>query len=128
MSSTNPTTNSNHANPWSYRAELRSDRGDFVDYDVEAIDGGIGKVVDESNDVDAGFLVVDTGFWIFGTKRLIPDGVVISVDHDAETIIIDMTKAQVKDAPEYLPHDPAVDERRDHIRPYFDYYAAWPWL
>ena len=28
------------------------------------------------------YLVVDTGFWIFGKKRLIPAGVVTHVDPD----------------------------------------------
>lgn len=113
---------------WTHRSDLRPDTGTFVDYSVEALDGDIGKVVEESTVVDTGFLVVDTGFWIFGTKRLIPDGVVTSVDHGERLIHIDMTKEQVKQSPEYMPHDPAVDHRDDHIRPFFDYYASWPWI
>ena len=42
--------------------------GDVVGYDIEALDGGIGKIDEASDDVGAGYLVVDTGPWIFGNK------------------------------------------------------------
>ena len=49
---------------------------DLVGYDVEATDGHIGKIDEASNEAAGQYLVVDTGFWIFGKKRLIPAGVV----------------------------------------------------
>ena len=32
------------------------------------------------------YVVVDTGFWIFGKKRLIPAGVVSAVVHEDKTV------------------------------------------
>ena len=44
---------------------------------------------------------MDTGFWIFGKKRLIPAGVVSTVDHDSKSVHVNMTKEQIKSAPDY---------------------------
>jgi hypothetical protein len=60
---------------WIYHDTLRTDVGngaDIVGYDVEATDGSIGKVDKRSTEAGPNYLVVDTGFWIFGHKRLIP--------------------------------------------------------
>ena len=74
---------------------------DLAGYDVEATDGHIGKVDESSNDAGRSFLVVDTGFWIFGKKRLIPAGVVERVDPDAKTVHVGLTKEQIKSAPDF---------------------------
>ena len=50
----------------------------LVGYDVEATDGHIGKIDEASTETDRNYLVVDTGFWIFGKKRLVPAGVVVA--------------------------------------------------
>ena len=66
-------------NVWSYRTDLSNDlkrQDQLVGYDVEALDGSIGKIDKASTETDRYYLVVDTGFWIFGKKRLIPAGVV----------------------------------------------------
>lgn len=87
---------------WSYRADVHDDESSLIGYEVEAIDGGIGKVESETLNVEANRLVVDTGFWIFGTKRVIPVGMIKHVDRESETVHVDMTKEQVKNSPEYV--------------------------
>ena len=80
------------ASLWEYETSvLRPDR-DVVGYDVEATDGSIGKIDEASNDAAASYLVVDTGFWIFGKKRLIPAGVIRRVDDEDRTVYVAMTK------------------------------------
>ena len=69
---------------WDYRTELGAVDRDLVGYDVEATDGSIGKIDESTYDVGASYLVVDTGFWIFGKKRMIPAGVVERVDDTEE--------------------------------------------
>ena len=71
---------------WEFRATFNTIEPDFTGFDVAAADGHIGKVDEASYDAGRSFLVVDTGFWIFGKKRLIPAGVVERVDPDAETV------------------------------------------
>jgi hypothetical protein len=87
--------------PWSFRAEVSLTGQDLVGYQVEATDGSIGKIDGASHDVGAGYLVVDTGAWIFGKKTMLPAGVVDRVDHDDRKVFVDRSKDQIKDAPEY---------------------------
>jgi hypothetical protein len=74
---------------------------DIVGYEVEAIDGSIGKVDDATNDAGASYIVVDTGPWIFGKKVMLPAGVVRDIDEANEKVFVNRTKEQIKNAPEY---------------------------
>ena len=86
---------------WEFRATFNAIEPDFTGFDVAAADGHIGKVDEASYDAGRSFLVVDTGFWIFGKKRLIPAGVVERVDLDTKTVHVALTKDQIKSAPDY---------------------------
>ncbi|HEX5740849.1 MAG TPA: PRC-barrel domain containing protein, partial [Pilimelia sp.] len=78
--------------PWSYRHDSNyRDGADLTGYEVEATDGGIGKVDEASTEVGSAHLVVDTGPWIFGKKVLLPAGVVNHVDHEDKKIYVDRT-------------------------------------
>jgi hypothetical protein len=85
---------------WTYRSETFSQQN-LSGMSVEAIDGSIGKVDDATNEVGASYIVVDTGPWIFGKKVLLPAGVISSVDFDTETVFVNRTKDQIKNAPKY---------------------------
>ena len=107
---------------WSYRDATWSTDRDLVGYDVEADGGSIGKVDGASTETGAQWLVVDTGFWIFGKKRVIPAGVVVGMDHEGRRVIISMSKDQVKAAPDYDDAEWASEDARvkhaDYYRPY----------
>ena|SRR5687768_3403031 len=95
---------------------------DLVGFEVEATDGSIGKVDEKTRDVQAhGFIVVDTGPWIFGKKVMLPAGVIQSVDPDSEKIFVNRTKDEIKNAPEF-------DDKRFRDEPYRaevgDYYVS----
>ena len=85
---------------WAY-TESNWSQADLTGFQVEASDGGIGKVDEASNEVGSSYVVVDTGPWIFGKKVLLPAGVVQNVDFDSETIYVNRTKDEIKNAPEY---------------------------
>ena len=103
---------------WDYQEGIgRADR-DLVGYDVEATDGSIGKIDEASNVASSSYLVVDTGFWIFGKKRLIPAGVITRVDDDDRKVFVSMTKDQIKSAPDFEARD------RDDRDRYDSYYGA----
>ena len=89
-------------------------------YTVEATDGGIGKIDESSFDAGSAYVVVDTGFWIFGKKRLIPAGVIERVDTANEKVFVRMTKDQVKNAPDF---DEAHRSRR--TKDYDTYYESY---
>jgi hypothetical protein len=85
---------------WTYRDQswLTSQ---VTGYSVEATDGSIGKIDEASYDVGAGYIVVDTGPWIFGKKVMLPAGVIDRVDQDEEQVFVNRTKDQIKNAPEF---------------------------
>ena len=117
---------SDTTNVWMYRSNLSSltDARDFVGYDVHATDGDIGKIDEASTDTSRQYLVVDTGFWIFGKKRMIPAGVVTSVDHEDETVSVGMTKDQIKSAPDFDKQDTYDDRDYDTFGSYYGNYRV----
>ena len=77
------------------------DKANFVGYEVEALDGSIGKVDEASYDAGSAYIVIDTGPWIFGKKVMLPAGTIQRVDHEDEKILVSQTKDQIKNAPEF---------------------------
>ncbi len=114
---------------WTYREETSRPGGtavnatggtDLVGFSVEAIDGGIGKVDEASNDVGASYIVVDTGPWIFGKKVLLPAGLVREVDLDSETVFVDRSKDEIKDSPEFDPDTYRDEAYRAQVGGYYE--------
>ena len=99
---------------------------DVTGWKVESRDGDhLGKVDQATSEVTSSCLVVDTGFWIFGKKRLILAGVVERLDRDEEIVTVSMTKDQIKDAPDYDPDRHRDDEAGYHreVGQYYDQYG-----
>ena len=74
---------------------------DVVGYRVEAVDGHVGEVDEATFDDGSSYLIVDTGFWIFGKRRMVPGGYVARVDDVTRTIQLSCAKEAVKNAPDY---------------------------
>jgi hypothetical protein len=72
-------------------------------FDVEARDGGIGKIDESTDEIGTAALVVDTGPWILGRKVVIPAGAIERVDTDEKHVHVAMTKDQIKNSPEFDP-------------------------
>ncbi len=89
------------ADIWTYQSQPGIIGSDLVGFHVEATDGGIGKIDEASEETGRNLLVVDTGPWIFGKKVLIPAGIVDRVDLDGETVYVNRTKDEIKNAPEF---------------------------
>jgi hypothetical protein len=88
--------------PWVFPDALgytaaQSEEHGLAGYHVEAIDGSIGKI----DEVGDGFVVVDTGPWIFGTKVMLPNGVINNIDTTDRKVYVDRTKEQIRTAPAY---------------------------
>lgn len=111
------------SNLWSYRSTLTA-AGDLAGFDVEAADGHIGTVDETNTDASGSCLVVDTGFWIFGKKRLVPSGVVTQIDPAERKVYLSMTKDQVKEAPDWQEDWRTNRSARSY---YDDYYSPYGW-
>ena len=104
MENTTRTTPRTTTDLWTYddtALGVGVDRGEVVGYEVEAIDGSIGKVDEATYDAGAAYIVVDTGPWIFGKKVMLPAGTIQRADHNEEKVFVNRTKDQIKDAPEF---------------------------
>ena len=104
---------------WDYRDEIQLSDVGIVGYEVEATDGRIGTIDESSADAGSAYVVVDTGFWIFGKKRLIPAGIIERVDDDAERVYIGMSKDEVKAAPDF------EEDHRSHRGEQANYYEPY---
>ena len=102
---------------WTYREGVATagvSPRNVVGYGVEATDGSIGKVDDATYEVGSSRIVVDTGPWIFGKKVMLPAGVIRSVDHDAEKVMVDRSKDEIKNAPEI--DETTLDDEASRMR------------
>src|SRR6478672_4257121 len=106
------------SNLWTYTDTSISQR-DLSGFSVEALDGGIGKIDDATYDVGQSFIVVDTGKFIFGKKVMLPAGVVRDVDLDTETVFVNRTKDQIKNAPEFDEDNYQDPKYRDELGGYY---------
>ena len=97
---------------WTFNA-VAAPTVDLTGFKVEAQDGDIGKVDESTTEAGGSFIVVDTGPWIFGKKVMIPAGVIRDIDLDTETVFVNRTKDQIKNAPEF-------DEKRYREQGYRD--------
>jgi hypothetical protein len=89
---------------WNYTIEtpgMDLSRVDLTGFKVEAVDGSIGKVDEATYEAGGSFIVVDTGPWIFGKKVMLPAGVIRDVELDEEMVYVDLTKDEIKNAPEF---------------------------
>ena len=88
---------------WTYRESLGSSVAstDITGFEVEAIDGSIGKIDEATYEVGSSYIVVDTGPWIFGKKVMLPAGVIRGIDTDDERVFVNRTKDEIKSAPEF---------------------------
>lgn len=109
---------------WMYRnaAELGYDPTsgrDIAGYEVEAVDGSIGKIDNATNDVSGSYVIVDTGPWIFGKKVMLPAGVVKRIDETDEKVWVNRTKDQIKSAPELDEARVSDDGYRGELGSYY---------
>jgi hypothetical protein len=117
-------------NPWNYPVSatrpgmsgMSGRKDDLVGFDVEATDGHIGKIDEATYDVDASYVVVDTGPWIFGSKVMLPAGTIHLVDRDARKAFAARSKDEIKNAPRF---DKDSYTKRDYRNRLGEYYRGF---
>ena len=92
---------------------------DLTGFNVEASDGKIGKVDESTHEAGGSFIVIDTGPWIFGKKAMLPAGVIRDIDPDTETIFVNLTKDEIKNAPEFDEKTYRDQSYRDDLGSYY---------
>jgi hypothetical protein len=105
---------------WAYREPSWGDV-ETEGFQVEALDGTIGRVHETIKAPGASYVVVDTGPWIFGKKVLLPAGVVDRVHPEEQKVYVERTKDAVKEAPKF--DEDRVDDPA-YLAEVGDYYAV----
>jgi hypothetical protein len=92
---------------------------DLSGFSVEALDDGIGKVDEATYEAGGSFVVVDTGPWIFGKKVMLPAGMIRDIDLDSETVFVNLTKDEIKNAPEFDESRYSDESYRTELSSYY---------
>ena len=99
---------------------------DLAGFNVEATDGSIGKVDERTHEIGSGFLIVDTGPWIFGKKVMLPAGVISRVDEQDKRVWVNRTKDEIKNAPEFDESTFRDQGYRDQVGNYYSDLSSQP--
>lgn len=86
----------------------------LIGYDVIATNGKVGRIDEHSLASDSSYIVLNTGWWLFERKRLIPCGYIRSIDGVAGRIHLSMSKREVRAAPEFKPIEHSSESGRYH--------------
>src|SRR5688500_6517966 len=104
---------------WTYREQsslgVNPATTDITGFEVEAVDGSIGKIDEATYEVGSSYTVVDTVPWIFGKKVMLPAGVIQRVDEAEERVFVNCTKDEIKSAPEFDPSMISDDSYRGQL-------------
>jgi hypothetical protein len=112
--------------PWTYDrdAGISGNREDIVGFNVEATDGSIGTIEQATYDVGCSYLLVNTGPWIFGSKVMLPAGIIGRIDRHARKIYVKRSKHEIKSAPP-LDRDAGSDNAyRDRLGRYYGMFGS----
>ena len=107
--------------PWTYRrdAGMSGNPPDLAGFAVEATDGTIGTVEKATYDVGSSYVVVDAGPWIFGSKLMLPAGIVNRVDRHVRKVYVDRGKDEIKSAPIFDSDTCTDSDYRDRLGEYY---------
>ena len=122
MENTTRTTTRTTTDLWTYDQTALGvgvEKANVVGYEVEALDGSIGKVDEATFDAGSAYIVVDTGPWIFGKKVMLPAGTIQRADHEDEKVFVNRTKDQIKNAPEFEEGVGYDSSYRDRLGSYY---------
>jgi hypothetical protein len=94
---------------------------DVVGYSVEARDGSFGRIEEASYETcgGLGYVVIDTSslrYYGLGARALLPAAAIKRADHATQTVLLTLTREQLKNAPEYERFD---DAYREEIAAYY---------
>jgi sporulation protein YlmC with PRC-barrel domain len=96
---------------------------EVLDYDIQTTDGEIGHVEDFVVDSELWiirYMVIDTRDWLPGRKVLVAPQWVRDISWPESQVEVDLTRAEIKDSPEY---DPSIPVNRGYEERLYDYYG-----
>ncbi|GGK77554.1 hypothetical protein Ppa06_37800 [Planomonospora parontospora subsp. parontospora] len=108
-------------NLWNYRPDVYGgDRSlDLIGFEVQAPDGEIGPVEEESTMADDSYIVIDTGSWISDRSTLLPAGLITRVDPVERTVHVSPTREEIMEAPQFHGAEAGAPRSRERLGAYY---------
>jgi len=100
----------------------------LYEFTIQATDGGVGKVQDFFFDDEAWtvrYLVVDTGYWLFGRRVLISPTALKRPDWEAEVLPVTLTREQVENSPDIDLDKPVSRQVEEDLHGYYGWSPYW---
>ena len=109
------------ADVWKYRESMvfAASSVDVSGFEVVGRDGSIGTVDKASNDVRVNYIIVCTGEWLSGRTVILPAATVERIDPAARKVIIDRTRDDISNAPEFHPQQLRTAKFEDALTGYY---------
>ncbi|MBD2773989.1 PRC-barrel domain-containing protein [Iningainema tapete] len=101
---------------------------EIKNFDVYAQDDKVGSVTNMMIDDEGHFryFIVDTGFWVFGKKVLLPVGMA-RINYDYQRVYVPLlTKQQVQDLPEFTEDLALNRDYEERVRGVYRLYMTTP--
>lgn len=92
---------------------------DLSGFEVVGRDGTIGTVDKASAEVSASYLIVDTGEWLPGHSVMLPAWTVERIDFKRRQVVVDRSRDEVREAPEYDRRHPGNARFQDRLTGYY---------
>ena len=88
---------------WTLKPQSIESTSTLVGYDVEAVDGRVGRVDEYTPDAGPSYLVVKSGWWIFGQRHTVPANAISGTSAYAKKVFLTLTKNEVRRTPVFRP-------------------------
>ena len=101
---------------------------DILSYKILATDGEIGGVSDlivDDQELKLRYLVIDTGSWLPGKKVVLSTAWISSVVPQKETVVMNIEKRRIQEAPEYRPDVQFDREYETRLHDYYRFPYYW---
>ena len=109
------------ADVWQYRESMvfSASSVDISGFEVVSPDGSIGTVDKASNEVRVNYIIVDTGEWLAGRQVILPAEPSSGSTPAARKVMIDRTKDDIRNAPEFHPKELRSAKFEDALTGYY---------
>lgn len=100
----------------------------MIGYRISAVDDTIGSVNDfyfDDQNWTVRYMVIDTGSWLFGRRLLVATSAIDSIEFMAETVNVNLTKAQVEQSPDLDLERPFTREQEIELHNYYGWAGYW---
>jgi hypothetical protein len=107
---------------------MRRSINSLIGYTMQATDGEIGEVREfyfDDQSWTVRYLIVKTGFWLFGRKVLISPQALQPTDWDNREFPVNLSKEQIRHSPDIDTDEPVSRQQEELLHAYYPWQGYW---